>query len=74
MQIESSSSQPFVPLFKLLQLNERNAKQKSGDEIISWWLDFFNIEMHTWIATVKLLVSTIVCYTGFDIAIHLTTL
>ena len=35
MQIESSSSQPFVPLFKLLQLNERNAKQKSGDEIIS---------------------------------------
>ena len=35
MQIESNSSQPFVPLFRLLQLNERDAKQKSSDEIIS---------------------------------------
>ena len=35
MQIESSSSQPFVPPFRLLQFNERDANQKSSDEIIS---------------------------------------
>ena len=34
MQIESSSSQPFGPLFRLLQLNERDANQKSSDAII----------------------------------------
>ena len=73
MQIESKSLQPFVPLFRLLQLNERDAKQKSSDEIISWWLHFFIIEIHTWIATVKFLESTIVCNTGCDIAIQLTT-
>ena len=41
MQIESKSSQPFVPLFRPLQFNERDAKQKSSDEIISQWLYFF---------------------------------
>ena len=35
MQIESNSLQPFFPLFRLLQLNERDAKQKKRDEIIS---------------------------------------
>ena len=32
MQTESKSSQPFVPV----QLNERDAKQKRSDGIISW--------------------------------------
>ena len=35
MQIESNSSQPFASLFRLLQLNERDAKQKNSDVMIS---------------------------------------
>ena len=74
MQIESNSSQPFVPLFRLLQLNERDAKQKNSDVMISWLLHFSNIEIHTWIATVKFLESTIICNSGCDITIEFTTI
>ena len=58
MQKESKSSQPFVPVqLNGVPLNELDAKQKSSDGIISWWSHFLDIEIHTWIATVKLLVS-----------------
>ena len=48
MHTESNSSQSFISIFWLLQLNERDAKEKNSDEIIRWLLHFFEY-WHTYL-------------------------